>query len=289
MESGSYQIGIHNLTLQYRVVRPEGTVRHRALLLSSPGQSAYSWRYIVPELTGEGCICVLCDLPGYGQNEGRADVPQDHETRARILWGLLDQLDIDRDGRLNCWHLMAHGSACGTIAQMALLQPDSASSLLMLSPIFYPIISAPIRFLVQKPGFAKVIGAFLKRIILSPKRFKKAASFIYGAPLTEKTLSQMRAAAMRLIGQEEMLRQLMLNGYALDMSRLNDLFMPTMILWGGRDPILGGRIPDRLRYREFKTAEYHVLPGCGHCPAETGSRAVRDYLRGWIRELWVGE
>jgi pimeloyl-ACP methyl ester carboxylesterase len=62
-----------------------------------------------------------------------------------------------------------------------------------------------------------------------------------------------------------------------------------MIIWGKRDPILGGEIPARLRSRDFKTAEYHVLSSAAHCPAETHSQAVRDFLRGWIRELWAGE
>ena len=83
-----------------------------------------------------------------------------------------------------------------------------------------------------------------------------------------------------------MLRRALSEGYAMNTARLNDLFMPAMVLWGGRDPLLGDRIPDRLRRRDFRTAEYHILSGCGHYPAETHSRAVCDFLRGWIREIW---
>lgn len=288
MYSSSRFITIHGLSVHYRIIRPAGPVRHRAFLLSSPGQSTFNWRYIVPELTGADCLCVLCDLPGYGLSECRDDVPQDHETRAQFLWGLLDALDMEEGGQLNCWHLMAHGSACGTIAQMALLQPDSAASLLMLAPILYSPIPALVQQLAGHPGFTRLIRAFLRRYVLSPKRFARISAALYGAPLTEKALEQLHRPALSLLGHEEMLRQLILNGYQLDMSRLNDLFMPVMILWGGRDPLLGGVIPARLRTKDLPSAEYHVLATSGHCPGETHSRAVRDFLRGWIRELWAG-
>lgn len=288
MYSNSRFITIRGLSIHYRIINPVGSVHHRALLLSSPGQSTFNWRYIVPELTGAGCQCVLCDLPGYGLSECRDDVPQDHETRAQFLWGLLDALDLEEEGQLNCWHLMAHGSACGTIAAMAMEQPDSAASLLMLSPILYSPFPGFVVRLARRPGFTKLIRFLLRRYVLSAKRFARLTAGVYGAPPPEKALIQLRRPAMKLIGHEEMLRRLITDGYQLDMSRMNDLFMPAMILWGGRDPILGGTIPARLRSRDFKTAEYHVLSSSGHCPAETNSRAVRDFLRGWIRELWVG-
>lgn len=288
MYSNSRFITIRGLSIHYRIVHPVGPVRHRAFLLSSPGQSTFNWRYIVPELTDVGCECVLCDMPGYGLSECRDDIPQDHETRAQFLWGLLDTIDMEEGGQLNCWHLMAHGSACGTIAQMALMQPDSAASLLMLSPVLYSPVPPPVRWLIRRPGSVKLIRAFLRRYILSPKRFSKITAYLYGAPPPEKALAQLHRSALSLIGHEEMIRRLLLDGYHLDMSRLNDLFMPAMILWGGRDPILGGTIPARLRSHDFKTAEYHVLPCAGHSPGETNSRAVRDFLRGWIRELWAG-
>lgn len=288
MYSNSRYITIHGAMIHYRIIRPVGEVQHRALLLSSPGQSTFNWRYIVPELTGVGCLCVLCDLPGYGLSECRDDIAQDHETRAQIIWGVLDAIDMEESAHLNCWHLMAHGSACGTIAQMALTQPDSAASLLMLAPILYPPIPAIIRRMALKPGFTKLIRAFLRRYVLSSKRFAKITAYIYGAPLPEKALAQLYKPAHSLIGHEEMLRQLLISGYSPDMSRLNDLFMPIMVLWGGRDPILGGTIPPRLRTQDLKNAEYHVLPYAGHSPGETNSRAVRDFIRGWIRELWAG-
>lgn len=286
MYSSSQFISIHGLSLHYRLIRPDGEPRHRVLLIPSPGLSTFCWRYIVPELTAAGCLCVLCDLPGFGLSECRADVPQDHETRARFLWGLLDSLDLQEGGSLNYWHLMAHGSACGTIAAMALTQPDSVASLFMVAPVLYSPLPRFLYRMAQRPGFERVIHRWFRRNLLDQRRFARLTTRLYGCPLPDRILAQLRRPLMRLAGQDVMLRRLLLDGYRTRVSQLNDLFMPCMVLWGGRDPVLGGEIPKKLRMHDLKNAEYHILSAAGHCPMETNSQAVRDFLRGWIREMW---
>lgn len=286
MFADSRFITIHGLTMHFRVVMPAGDVRHRVLLVPSPGQSTSGWRYILPELIAAGCECVLCDLPGYGLSECRDDAPQDQDTRARFLWGLLDALDLEEGGALNCWHLMAHGSACGAIARMALQQPDSTASLFMLCPVLYAPIPAVFMRVIERPNS---IRRWYRRHVLNRRKFAAMAARMYAVPLSERTLNRIHRSMLRLNGHEAMLKNLVSDGFRTETDGLNDLFMPTMVIWGGRDPLLGGKIPDRLRARDFKSAEYHVLPSAGHYPAETNSRAVRDFLRGWIRELWQSD
>jgi rod shape-determining protein MreC len=88
-------------------------------------------------------------------------------------------------------------------------------------------------------------------------------------------------------GHEDLLRRMLLEGFDVNTSQLGALFIPAMVIWGGQDALLGGAIPKRLKERDFPAAEYHVLPNSGHCAMETASRAVCDFLRGWIREMWV--
>jgi len=286
MYPNSQFIVIHGLSIHYRVVMPAGKVRHRVLLVPSPGQTTACWRHILPELTEAGCQCVVCDLPGFGLSECRDDIPQDQETRAQFLWGILDALDLENGDTLNCWHLMGHGSACGTIATMAMMHPDSVASLLMLAPMLYSPVPKSLKPLLQKPFTTRLIQAWFRRNIIPEQRFARLATRMYGTSLPEAQLRHLRHSLMRLNGHEEMLRRMLTDGYYINTDRLNDLFMPSMVIWGGRDPLLGGSIPPRLRERDLKSAEYHVLSGSGHYPAETSSRAVRDFLRGWIREIW---
>lgn len=282
MYEESLFITIHGLSVHYRVIEPEGVLQHRVLLIASPGQSTRSWRHIVPELTKAGCRCVLCDLPGFGLSECKDDVPQDHATRAQILWGLLDTLDLESSEQLNCWHLIAHGSACGTVCTMASLHPDSVSSMVLAAPMLYPPLPAPIMNLAKKPFAAGLINAWMKYYIGSAKHFQKIACRMYGKPLKQRTLSLMRSSLLGLMGHEEMIRRLLTEGFTTDTKVLNDLYIPTMVLWAGKDALLGDRIPTQLR-ADIAHAEYHTLP-TGHFLHETNSRAMRDFLRGWMKE-----
>lgn len=286
MELVSRFVSIRALSIRYCVAAPSGPVRHKVFLLSSPGLSADCWRGIVPELTQAGCLCVLCDMPGFGQSEFNDRIPLSQPLRARYLWGLLDALDLESEGRLGCWHLMAHGSACGTIAEMALQQPDSAASLFMISPMLYSPVPRALRPLVRSNAFNGLIRFWFRRSIAPSARFSRLLGRIYGRPVRREQADRLHRALLRLIGHEDTVRRMLLEGYSVNTAGLSALFAPAMVLWGGRDALLGGTIPARLRERDFSAAEYHLLPSAGHCAMETNSRAVRDFLRGWIREMW---
>ena len=55
-----------------------------------------------------------------------------------------------------------------------------------------------------------------------------------------------------------------------------------MVLLGGRDATLTDEQRQLIDQR-LEGAERHVLKSAGHFPMETHSKALRDYLRGWIR------
>ena len=60
-------------------------------------------------------------------------------------------------------------------------------------------------------------------------------------------------------------------------------FAPKLVLWSGQDSMLGQKIsPDVLT--ALPDAEYHTLRTAGHVPMCTHTRAVLDYLRGWLAE-----
>ncbi|NLG24427.1 MAG: alpha/beta hydrolase [Clostridiales bacterium] len=273
------------LSIHYRVIRPKGTVAHRALLLPSPGQSSYNWRKVVPELLSAGCLCVLCDLPGFGYSAAGDGVPHRQDLRAQLMWGVLDHVDMELGGQLKCWNLIGHGSAAGTVAMMAMMQPDSVSSLTLINPMLYPPVPRLLARLVETAAGEAALRRWYRRNLQDRSRFRRWANWAYGKPLPYDALEAMRKPFVRL-GSDEGLSKLLAQGYRLPTDKLAALFMPTMVLWGDRDRILGSAIPRRLRERDFPGAEYHLLRGAGHYAPETASAAVRDYLRGWIKAMW---
>ena len=67
-------------------------------------------------LAANGCLCVAAELPGYGASACGAGVFQDNDTRAQILWGILDEVERRRGEKQCVWHLIGHGSAAAAIA-----------------------------------------------------------------------------------------------------------------------------------------------------------------------------
>ena len=285
MEEVSRHIVIRGLNMHYRLAEPEGPVKHRVFLLCAPGFLTSCWRLLVPELTEAGCLCVMCEMPGFGRGQFKDDVPGEQGLRARYLWGVLDTVDLERDSKLGSWHLMAHGSACGTIAAMAQQQPDSSASLFMISPMLYSPIPKALEPAVRSKPFLMLLRGWIQRNIVPAKRFQRTLRKLYGREPSKTQAEAMHAPLLRLSSHEETVRRLLLEGFRVDTAGLGSLFMPCLILWGGADRLLGGAIPKRLR-RDYPSAEYHLLPSAGHCAMETNSRAVRDFLRGWIREYW---
>ena len=282
----SRYIAIHGLTIHYRVAMPAGPAKGRVFLLSAPGFLTSCWRMLIPELTDAGYLCVACDMPGFGRGQFKNDIPIEQALRAQYLWGVLDAVDLDRDNRLSCWHMIAHGSACGTIVEMARQQPDSTASLFMVSPMLYSPIPRALKPLLRVRAFDGVLRGWFRRNVVSPQGFERLTRRVYGRAPQPAQLEQMRQPLLRLSGHEDTLRRLLLEGFGASTKALKSLFMPCMILWGGADHLLGGAVPARLRKRDCPGAEYHVLPSAGHCAMETHSRAVCDFLRGWIKTYW---
>ena len=181
---------------------------------------------------------------------------------------------------------MAHGSACGTVCTMASLHPDSVSSMVLAAPMLYPPLPAFIMNMAKYPFVAKALKTWMKYCVNSTSYFKKVISHIYGKPLKQRSMSMLKSAMLGLMGHEEMLCRLLTDGFTTDTSQLNALYIPTMVLWASRDALLGDRIPARLR-SDIAHAEYHTLP-TGHFLHETNSRAMCDFLRGWMKCFTAG-
>lgn len=254
------------IRVHYAVARPAGDVKNRVLLLSSPMINSFHWRKVVPELQDLGCLCALVDLPGFGQSDPRA--PQSDGQRASMVWGVLDEVDAADGQPMSLWHLAAHGSACGTILRMAALYPDSVKSQIHICPVF----AAPARD-------ADAPERFYDAHIPDPQRFKALIERWSGYPMDDYIVDRMRRPLMRPGSRQTFSRMLK---YAATPPRRGMGFCPTMALLGGLDPLADSRAMAQVDAL-LPDAETHTLRLAGHFPMETHSRALRDYLRGWLR------
>lgn len=269
MAEESQYLSFHGIRVHFRIASCEDTPRERILLLSSPLISTFHWRKIVPELTQLGCMVVLADLPGFGRSDCNMDVPQDDAMRANLIWGLLDEVDRQSGAPDSLWHLAGHGSACSTILEMAALYPDSVKSQIHISPLFT----------VPQPPKNQPPLQWYRDSIVEKNNFRRMVEHVSGYPMDDYILDRMRAPLLRPGAQKCFLRMLR-SGQAAPQSDLG--FCPAMVLVGGRDALMTENVRAQLR-KYLAGAEMHTLKSAGHFPMETHSKALRDYLRGWIR------
>ena len=269
MTEARHDLSFRGIRVHFRSFAPEDGPMGRVMLLSSPLISSFHWRKVVPELTQLGCLTVCIDLPGFGRSDCSRDVPQDGVMRANMLWGILDEIDRQSDAPDSMWHLIAHGSACATVLEMASLYPDSVKSQVHISPL----LTAP------QPPDQTPPGRWFRETVLQKDAFRSMIERCAGYPMDDYIVDRMRAPLLRPGARESFLNMLKASRTAPECGLG---FCPAMVILGGRDATLTDDAR-RLIDQHLAGAERHVLKSAGHFPMETHSKALRDYLRGWIR------
>ena len=263
----SRYLSFSGIRVHFCVSRPDVPVHSRMLLLASPLINTFHWRKLLPELSELGCLVVLADLPGFGRSDPGA--PQGSSMRANLIWGILDEIDRETDAPLSLWHLAGHGTACATILRMAAMVPDSVKSQIHIAPAF----SLSEARLLGDPG------RWFDANVLDPARFRRMVEHWAGYPMDDYIVDRMRQPLIRP-GMRNGFRQMV--RFSAAPPTVGSGFCPTMALLGGRDPLLDEARQAQVR-QLLGEAETHRISSAGHFPMETHSRALRDYLRGWLR------
>ncbi|MBQ8507594.1 MAG: alpha/beta hydrolase [Clostridia bacterium] len=275
MAEESQYLSFHGIRVHFRIAAPEGEIRDRVLLLSSPLISTFHWRKLVPELTQLGCLTVLVDLPGFGKSDCSMNVPQDGAMRANLVWGVLDEIDSQSGFPGSTWHLVGHGSACAAILEMGALYPDSVKSQVHIAPLLTTQISP------KAPPPAR----WFRETVFIKDNFRRMVEHYSGYPMDDYIIDRMRNPLLRPGAQESFLRMVRA-GERPPECGLG--FCPSMVLIGGRDAMMTPPVRADIS-RNMKGAETHVLQSAGHFPMETHSKALRDYLRGWIKYIALAD
>ena len=260
----------HGVKIYVKVIEPEGALKHRLFMLSSPLTSTFNWRKITPELSQLGCLTVLMDMPGFGESACGEGVPADAHLLSNLAWGVLDEIDFAIDDKASAWHLIGHGPACQTILTMAGKHPDSVGSQVLVSPTLVPEDSLK---LGKTP-----IARWYDENIKNPDGYRKLMDALFARPADDYILDNMRRPFLREGARASFLKMLAHKSNP----RPARGFHPVMALWGEKDILMDARARDALKALAPE-AETHVFKTAGHIPMETHSHALRDYLRGWLR------
>lgn len=274
-------LSFRGMRVHYRVMRQEdGPIRRRVLLLNSPLSSMFNWRLLIPELLSQDCLIAQVDLPGYGQSDCGRGVPQDANTRAQLIWGVLDEIDAFSSYSSQYWHLISHGSSCLTTMTMAQQAPECVASEVFISPLLQAPVAGFYRTIFGKSRLNRTIERWYYDSIMNRSGLQAQLNEWFGRPVPAYVLDAMRRSLIRP-GMKPQLLRLVHEGFIAD-PEIYHGFTPMMAIWGQRDPLFTETHAAAFR-KALPNVEAHVLHTAAHYPQETHSKAVCDYLRGWLK------
>ena len=207
-----------------------------------------SWRWWEPvtEPLAQHMRIYLVDLPGFGSARGRPFVLGDAHAYIRAF---LEEVGLERVG------LIGHSLGGVVCARVTALWPDLVESLVLVAPAGLLDRRRPSQYAVP-------LAAALRQ---ARPRFLRVAA---GDSLRAGPLMVYRAGR-QLLGDDALHDQ------------LSSIRIPTLLVWGERDPIVQPRLA-AVYQRAISGAELVILDGAGHVPMsdkpDDFTAAVLDFL-----------
>ncbi|OGO01613.1 MAG: hypothetical protein A2Y90_00915 [Chloroflexi bacterium RBG_13_52_12] len=204
------------------------------VVIHGGGGDARSWLLNIQELA-EKYTVYAPDLPGYGGSQ-----PLDGVYYIPELVGFIERFAANLG--LEKFHLMGHSLGGGIALNFALKFPNKITKLVLVSSL---CLGSEIAFWVRLfslPAFIRSIGSVTMGVLKGVKWVVKQLN-------PGEIIMQLSPAAMTVGGSITTFRQqtLILEKW------LPEVKMPTLLVWGGRDPI----VPVMQAYRAAK-----VIPDC---------------------------
>lgn len=252
------------------------------VLLHGFGASLESWSDIYPELARERSVLRL-DLKGAGFSSKPRDGKYKPEDQAHLVLGFL------RDLKLRRVVLVGH-SLGGGVAILAALQAQaeavtpSIEGLVLIDTAGYP---QPLPFFVStlRNPILRPISRWM-----SPERRMKIVLtkiFIDQSRVTPERIHRY-AYFMTLPGAEQALEEtsksLNYDSREALKARLAALKLPTLILWGGSDPVFSVSQSDFF-HQAIPNSSISIVPGAGHVPQEERPQETLQILKEFLTSV----
>ncbi|MFI7576045.1 alpha/beta fold hydrolase [Micromonospora sp. NPDC049497] len=217
------------------------------------------------------------DLPGYG-NSLPMTAPYTLPNLARFVGHYLDAVGVDQPVRL------VGNSLGGAIAmRFATTEPDRVASLALVNPAgFGREVTIALRLLALRP---------LGRLLLRPTRYaaRRAELSLFHDPA--HATAERIAYALEVARQPHAARVMLETARNLGtfrgvspqwreelLAQVEQLDVPTLVVWGDRDLILPANHLDAARAR-LPRARTHLFDKCGHMPQIECAEEFHDLLR----------
>ena len=202
---------------------------------------------------------IAVDLPGFGESAKPLGAAYDAPFFSRAVKALLDELEIERTD------LLGHSMGGRVALEFAMFAPERLDHLVLQTPSMAWLRErtwAPwLRWIrpelgVLQPAPRAVVEAFVKRIVPGGDSSFAAAGIdeFLRSYLTPRGRAAFYAAARKIYMEEP----------ERFWNELRDLAVPSMFVWGTRDPLVPAAFEKHVR--EAVPSAEHVVLNSGHIP-----------------------
>ena len=209
------------------------------ILLHGIPTSSLLWREVIPVLAQTRRV-IAPDMLNYGQSDKPERADASINAQARILVGLMDALGLARAD------LAAHDIGGGVAQIVAVRHPERLNRLILLSAICFDSWPIPEFEPLQEPGaeaamsvreFANMLCDFLPQGVASTNGLSTEATNIMLRPWAGEAGKAALFRNFRRLNPE----------YTMAIAReLETLDLPTLVLWGDKDPFQKPAYAQRL-------------------------------------------
>jgi pimeloyl-ACP methyl ester carboxylesterase len=232
------------------------------LLIHGFASSNLVWSKVLLQFAESGFRVIAPDLLGYGYSSKPRQSDYTIASQAKMVIGLLKQLDIKRV----CLVGSSYGGAVA--ATIALDRPDLVEKLVLVGAVTN---NKPTRYLLMRLFGSPIIGDILSPLVVGSRRLlRMRMKRVYDRHAWEMDEKRVQARHLPLAtrGTHRAIIRTVRRWDAERISRdAHLLVQPTLIVWGDKDrevPLIDG---ERLQ-EEIPNSRLFVFRECGHLPHE---------------------
>jgi pimeloyl-ACP methyl ester carboxylesterase len=246
------------------------------VLVHGTASSLHTWEGWIKVLSAQHRV-ISFDLPGFGLTGPNASGDYRGDSYARFVLELMDQLKVQR-------FAIGGNSLGGEVAwRTALMAPPRVTRLILVDAAGLPSDGGtpPIGFvLAHVPLLNRLFDSVLPRpMVVASLRH------VYGDPaqVDAALVDRHYQLTLRDGNRQALVQRLQQAQPGEDAARIQQLTLPTLILWGGRDRLLPPTMAQRF-HQDIAGSRLVVFDDLGHVPHEEDPARtlppVQAFLRG---------
>lgn len=279
--SNSNFVKVDGLNIHYRIWQPKTNYTEgNVLMVHGFGGSTFSWELASDSLAQLGYQAVAVDVPPFGLSDRKPRQNHSVTARATLIHNFLQQQFPETQ-----WHLAGHSMGGSIVQAMALMFPESYSSVNFVAATLFGQVrmgEADTPLWLKIPGLTTLAGNLAESWFITPGRIEDMLASAFGE---EPSASQVEAylnpllipgTARAILNMQRRRKELA----DLDMSQLK---VPALAIWGEKDTWVP--LPSRRHIIDEHQIPVFVIENAGHNPMETH---FQEFMGIWVEFLRRG-